>query len=204
MCTYRPLFPRLPERTRLLRLLATHQALANGFFAESTLLGVAVTSSIDLCHPKRAGHLVAQLGAQRLSNHRWIVGVRFGYGVNSRGLIVNCDLDTANVHVPRFTEVVAARAEEMEIYTDSSFHRKEGDLRMAVCERGSRNQRMIVETVLRLLCEVSHSKRMRHRVWEHLTVRIRFLGAVFNLLVQWEGRETAGGRLRLSIAEFNF
>ena len=53
-----------------------------------------------------------------------------------------------------------------------------------------------------MLTVVCHAKRMRHRVWEHLTARISFLVAVFNLLVQWEGRETAGGRLRLSIAEF--
>jgi len=38
---YRPLFPRLPERTRLFRLFATHQDWANRFLAAPTIFGVA-------------------------------------------------------------------------------------------------------------------------------------------------------------------
>src|ERR671934_577378 len=41
---YRTLFPRLPERTRLLRLFVTHQDWTQAFLAEPTVLGGSDTS----------------------------------------------------------------------------------------------------------------------------------------------------------------
>ena len=40
---YRPLFPQLPERTRLFRLLTTHQDWTRAFLAAPTVLGVIDT-----------------------------------------------------------------------------------------------------------------------------------------------------------------
>src|ERR1044071_3741985 len=48
---YRPLFPRLPERTRLFRLLTTHQDWTRAFLAAPTVLGVIDTYGIELIHP---------------------------------------------------------------------------------------------------------------------------------------------------------
>src|SRR3712207_4552062 len=48
---YRAWFPRLPERTRLFRLLATHADWTEYFLAQPTLLGVADTYGIELRHP---------------------------------------------------------------------------------------------------------------------------------------------------------
>src|SRR2546425_8568187 len=45
---YRPLFPRLPERTRLFRLLKTHQDWTQVFLAAPTVLGVIDTYGIEL------------------------------------------------------------------------------------------------------------------------------------------------------------
>ncbi len=42
---YRPLFPRLPERTRLFRLFTTHHAWTQAFLAAPTVLGVIVMSN---------------------------------------------------------------------------------------------------------------------------------------------------------------
>ena len=39
----RPLFPHLPERTRLFRLMAAHQDWTRRFLAKPTLIGVADT-----------------------------------------------------------------------------------------------------------------------------------------------------------------
>src|SRR5215467_5870913 len=52
---YRPLFPRLPERTRLFRLLRTHQDWTRAFLAAPTVLGVIDTYGIELIqlHPRR-------------------------------------------------------------------------------------------------------------------------------------------------------
>ena len=50
---YRPLFPRLPERTRLFRLFKTHQDWTRVFLASPTVLGVIDTYGIELIHPIR-------------------------------------------------------------------------------------------------------------------------------------------------------
>ena len=71
---YRPLFPRLPERTRLFRLLKTHQDWTQVFLAAPTVLGVIDTYGIELIHPMREGRSPQQIGRKGLSNHRWIVG----------------------------------------------------------------------------------------------------------------------------------
>src|SRR5512143_2050733 len=52
---YRPLFPRLPERSRLCRLLRTHRAWTYRFLATPTLLDVIDTYGIELLHPRRYG-----------------------------------------------------------------------------------------------------------------------------------------------------
>ena len=71
---YRPLFPRLPERTRLFRLFTTHQDWTQAFLAAPTVLGVIDTYGIELIHPMREGRSPQQIGRKGLSNHRWIVG----------------------------------------------------------------------------------------------------------------------------------
>src|SRR5712691_6545837 len=50
---YRPLFPRLPERTRLIRLLRTHHDWTQVFLAAPTVLGVIDTYGVELIHPIR-------------------------------------------------------------------------------------------------------------------------------------------------------
>src|SRR5262249_7409212 len=59
---YRPLFPRLPERTRLFRLLKTHQDWTRAFLAAPTVLGVIDTYGIELIHPIREGRSPQQIG----------------------------------------------------------------------------------------------------------------------------------------------
>src|SRR5215510_8033690 len=52
---YRPLFPQVPERTRLARLFKTHTAWTARFLATPTVLGVADTYGIELIHPRQEG-----------------------------------------------------------------------------------------------------------------------------------------------------
>jgi len=52
---YHPLFPRLPERSRLFRLLRTHRDWTSRVLARPTLLGVIDTYGIELLHPRRYG-----------------------------------------------------------------------------------------------------------------------------------------------------
>src|SRR2546421_4298602 len=94
---YRPLFPQLPERTRLFRLLKTHQDWTQIFLAAPTVLGVIDTYGIELIHPMREGHSPQQIGRKGLSNHRWIVGCQLCLLLNQYGLVVAWACDTANV-----------------------------------------------------------------------------------------------------------
>ena len=74
MRDYRPLFPRVPERTRLFRLFMTHQDWTQAFLASPTVLGVIDTYGIELIHPMREGRSPQQIGRKGLSNHRSNLG----------------------------------------------------------------------------------------------------------------------------------
>jgi hypothetical protein len=70
---YRPLFPRLPVRTRLFRLFNTHRHWTQVFMADHSLLGLVDSYGIELIHPRREGRSKAQIGKKGLSNKRWRV-----------------------------------------------------------------------------------------------------------------------------------
>jgi hypothetical protein len=85
---YRPLFPRLPERTRLCRLFSPHQDSPQAFLAAPTVLGVIDTYGIAWSHPIRAGRSPQQLGRKGVSTHRGLVGGKLCLLWNQYGLIV--------------------------------------------------------------------------------------------------------------------
>src|SRR6476659_3657643 len=58
----RPLFPRLPERTRLFRLFTTHHDWTQAFLASPTVLGGIDTYGMELLHPIREGRSPQQSG----------------------------------------------------------------------------------------------------------------------------------------------
>jgi hypothetical protein len=202
---YRALFPHLPDRTRLFRLLAGHQAWTDRFLAQPSLLGVADTYGIELLHPMREGRSPQQIGKKGLSNHRWIVGGKLAFVLNHLGLVVDWACDTANVYDATFHPLIEQFAEEMVVLTDTNFHAKTGDPpNMKVCPRGTWNVRMIVEQVLAMLTTVCHFKKVGHRVWVYFRARLAFLMATFNILVQWHGLQpNEHGFVHLSIAEFS-
>ena len=84
------------ERTRLFRLLTTHQDWTRAFLAAPTVLGVIDTYGIELIHPMREGRSPQQIGSKGLSNHRWIVGGKLCLLLNQWGLIVGWACATAN------------------------------------------------------------------------------------------------------------
>jgi hypothetical protein len=93
----------------------------------------------------------------------------------------------------------------MVVLGDTGFHAAEGDpANLKLCERGEWNQRMLVETVLSMLTQVCHFKKVGHRVWSYFRARLGFTMAAFNLLVQWHGLQPDdNGFVQLSIAEFS-
>ncbi len=156
---WRPLFPKLPERTRLFRLFKTHQDWTDRFLAEPTVLGVADTYGIELLHPYREGRSEKQIGKKGYSNHRWIVGGKLCYVLNQWGLITGWGCATANVYDTTFHPLIRSFENEMFILVDHGFYsKKENPANMKVCKRGSWNVRMLAETVLSMLTTVCHFK----------------------------------------------
>jgi hypothetical protein len=198
---YRPLFPQLPERTRLFRLFKTHQDWTQLFLAAPTVLGVIDTYGIELIHPMREGRSPQQIGRKGLSNHRWIIWIK----MNHYGLVVGWDCATANVADNTFQWLIRQFEECMIVLSDTAFHAAEGDpTNLKLCPRGEWEDRMLVETMLSMLTLVCHFKRVTHRVWAYFQARLAFTMAAFNVLVQWHGfRPNASGFVPLSIAEFS-
>ena len=182
------LFPSLPERTRLFRLLLAHRDWTQRFLAAPTVLGVADSYGIELVHPWRERRNPFPLGEKGLSNHRWIVGAKLAVVLNKWGLVCGWDVDAANVHDSRFHGLIRRFEGDMIVLTDQGFVAASGNpANMKPVKKGTWNDRMLVETFYSMLTVVCHSKKMTHRVWEYFCMRLAFLVALFNLLVQWEG-----------------
>src|SRR5262249_15143766 len=156
---YRPLFPRLPERPRLFRLLTTHQDWTQAFLAAPTVLGVIDTYGIELIHPIREGRSRRQIARNGPSSHRWIVSGQRCLLLNQLGLIVGWGCATANVADNTFQWLIQQVDGQMIVLSDTGFHAAEGDpSNLKLCQRGEWEDRMLVETVLSMLTLVCHLK----------------------------------------------
>jgi hypothetical protein len=202
---WRPLFPALPERTRLLRLLAIHRQGAETCLAAPSVLGVVDSYGIELLPPLREGRSPHQIGRKGKSTHRWLVGGNWCLLLNHLGLVVAWDCAGANAPDSAFHPLFEAFEEEMIGLSDTGFHAKEGDPpNLKLCARGTWNTRMLGETVLSMLTGVCHLKKVAHRTWAAFQTPLAFTLATFNLLVQWHGlKPDPPGMMRLSVAEFS-
>src|SRR6266446_1407999 len=202
---YRPLFPRLPERTRLFRLFMTHHDWTQAFLAAPTVLGVIDTYGIELIHPMREGRSPQHIGRKGLSHHRWIVGGKLCLLLNQYGLVVAWACASANVADNTFQGLMRQFEERMIVLSDTGFHAAEGDpTNLKLCPRGEWQDRMLVETVLSMLTLVCPLKQVMHRGWAYFQARLAFTMAAFNVLVQWHGLQpNTSGFVPLSIAEFS-
>jgi hypothetical protein len=202
---WRQLFPALPERTRLFRLLATPRPWTDECLALPSVWGVVESYGIELLHPMREGRSRQQIGRKGKSHHRGIVGGKLCLLLNHLGLVVAWDCAGANAPDTAFHPMSEIFAEEMSVLSDSAFHAKEGDpANLKLCDRGLWNTRMLVETVLSRLRGVCHLKKVAHRPWATLQTRLAFTLATFTLLVQWHGlKPDAHGFIHLSLAEFS-
>lgn len=93
----RPLFPGLPERTRLFRLFAVHRDWADDYLASPAFFGIADSFGIELIQTRRLGRSPRQIAKRGKCAGRWIAGVKFGLVINARGQICAWDVDTAKI-----------------------------------------------------------------------------------------------------------
>lgn len=202
---HQDMFPGLPHRTRLFRLLRVHQDWCNSFLASPSMLGIIDSYGIELLHPAREGRSLSQIGKKGKSNYRWIVGGKLCVVLNHLGLVAAWDCATANVHDTHFQPLASRFVDTMVVFADMGFHAKIGDPpNLRLCRRGEWNERMLVETVLSMLTQVWHLKKIAHRVWEYFSARLAFTVAAFNIIAGWDGlKPDDKGFVHLSIANFS-
>ena len=201
---YAAWFPQVPERTRLFRLFKPHTPWMTRFLAAPTVLGGADSSGIALGHPLREGRSPHQIGKKGKSNHRWMVGGKRCCVLNPWGVICAWDCATANVSDAHFQPLLAQFANRMSGLTATGFHAKTGDpANMKICQRGTWNVRMLVETVLSMLTTGFHCKKMCHRVWAYFWAHLAWTMAACNILAQWGLEIDEDDVVHLSIAEFS-
>ena len=178
---YDRLFAGLPERTRLQRLLLTHQDWCSVFLAEPTFFTAIDSYGIELLHPIREGRSEQQIGTKGKSNWHWIVGMKLCWLLNDAGQVVNWAWDTANVADKVFLPLVAAYEDETIVLADVGFKNVAGlPNNLKLCARGTWNERMLVETALSLVTMVCHLKKVFHRTRHHFQARLAYVAALFN------------------------
>lgn len=190
------LFPSLPERTRLLRLLDTYCHLADTFLVSvktksSKAVAYLDSFGVEMIHPRREGRSAKQFGKKGKSNHRWIVGLKFCPLLDAKGQIVDWYFDTANVHDSTFHRL-ACENPTLRVLADGGFHKSlanGGDPKnLIICGRGEENGRMLIETVFSLWESALHLKKTSSRVEHHIAALLTYAVAAYNLIINWTGK----------------
>jgi len=175
---------KLPERTRLQRLLKTHQDWCDLLMAEPTFFTVIDTYPIELIFPIREGRSKQQVGKKGKDKGRWSVGIKLCWLLNETCRVVAWDCDTMNVHDQHFHPVVEPFIGQTIVLADYGFRDQEGvPENMKLCKKGTWNERMCVETALSMVTLVCDLKRIRHRVMDYIQARMAYVSAMFNILL---------------------
>jgi hypothetical protein len=200
---YLHLFPALPERSRLFRLMRTHQGWADRFLATPGMLLVSDSLGIELIHPRRQGRSEGQVGEKGKSNGQWYVGVKFCPLLNFDGRICDWDAEGASLYDGDFQRMLSDHPNEPKL-VDNGFHksaRRGGDCEnLIICQRGQRNYRMIVETLFSGWVRVFGMKSITERGWPGIESHLAFACAAWNLVTDMATALFGGDKKSLSTA----
>ncbi len=195
----------LPERTRLQRLLKTHQAWCELLMAEPSFFTVIDTYPIELLFPIRGGRSQRQVGKKGCDKGRWSIGIKLCWLLSETCRVVSWDWATMNVYDKHFHPVLAPFIGQTIVLADFGFRDKNGvPENLKLCKKGTWNERMCVETVLSMVTLVCDLKRIRHRVAAYIQARLAFVSAMFNVLLDlFHQLHPEADPFRMSIAEFS-
>lgn len=201
---YPTLFPGLPERTRLQRLLKTHQAWFERFLVEPSFFTVMDTYPIELLFPIREGRSPSQVGKKGRDKGRWSIGLKLCWLLTTNGRVVAWDWDTLNTPDKAFHHVAQPFEGETIVCVDEGFRSKEGiPPNLKICKKGTWNERMFIETALSMVTVVCDLKRIHHRVSAYITARLACVSAMFNVLLDLSDTLFPNSERRMSICEFS-
>jgi hypothetical protein len=195
----------LPERTRLQRLLQTHQDWCHLLLSKPSFFTVIDSYPIELLFPIREGRSEQQVGKKGRDKGRWSIGIKLCVLLNDVCRVVNWDWDTMNVNDKHFHPVVEPFIGETIALADFGFRDKDGiPENMKICKKGTWNERMCVETVFSMLTLVCDLKRIRHRLSTYIQMRLAYVVAMFNILLDlFHLRYPEVDPCKMSIAEFS-
>lgn len=191
---YRALFPTLPERSRLSRLITQYAAFSADFLGDPSFFVVMDSYPIELLHPRRAGRAKYSLAKKSKDKGRWSVGIKWCCVLNDFGEVVNFGWMPMNRHDQVFYPLASALRGQAVVLADWGYRSADKTNvpdNLKLCKKGSWNERMQVETALSLLTRVMNLKRMDHRREAYLTAHLAYVAAVFNVLLAWS-RELFG------------
>ena len=195
----------LPERTRLQRLLQTHQDWCNLLLSKPTFFTVIDSYPIELLFPIREGRSEQQAGKKGRDKGRWSIGIKFCVLLNDICRVVNWDWATMNVNDKHFHPLVEPFIGQTIALADFGFRDQAGvPENMKICKKGTWNERMCVETVFSMLTLVCDLKRIRHRLSAYIQMRLAYVVAMFNILLDlFHLRHPEADPFKMSIAEFS-
>ena len=202
---YDDLFAGLPDRTRMLRLLKTHQDWHRSLLAEPSFFTVIDSYPIELLFPIRQGRSPQQVGKKGKDKGRWSVGIKLCWLLNERGQVVAWDWDTMNVHDQRFHPLMEQVNDRSIVLADFGFRSVKGiPDNCKLCAKGTWNERMGVETALSMVTVVCGLKHMHHRLRPYIQARLASVVAMFNvLLTLFHHLHPDADPFQMSIAEFS-
>ena len=206
---YSTLFPTLPERSRLSRLITQYAALCADFLGKPSFFVVMDSYPIELIHPKRQGRAKRSLAKKSKDKGRWSVGIKWCCVLNDLGEVVNFGWMPMNCHDQVFYPLAQGLNDQAVVMADWGFRSADKSSipsSLKLCKKGTWNVRMQVETALSLVTRVMHLKHLDHRRETYLTAHLAYVSAVFNLLLAWS-RELFGWKdedaFKMHIASFS-
>jgi hypothetical protein len=202
---YEALFKKLPERSRLQRLLKTHQGRCDRFLEAPTFFTVADSFPIELIFPIREGRSSKQVGKKSRDKGRWSVGVKLCWILNGLGRVVGWQWATMNRPDQDFNSLIETLDEHSITLADLGFRCAQGiPSNLKLCPKGTWNDRMVVETSFSMVTVVCQAKKIYHRVCAYIEAHLAYLVAMFNvLLTLYHQLHPDQPAHKMSIAEFS-
>lgn len=202
---YDALFAGLPERSRLLCLLKTHQAWCDAFLAAPSFFTGIDSYPIELLFPIRQGRSQKQLGKKGRDKGRWSIGIKLCWLLNDEGQVVTWDWAGMNVYDKHFRPLLESFRGRTIVLADLGFRDRNGlPDNLKLCPKGTWNERMVVETALSMVSVVCGLKQLRHRLGDYIEARLAFVAAMFNVLLALHHQlHPEADRFQMSIAEFS-
>lgn len=202
---YTALFPGLPDRTRLLRLLETHQDWCDKCLADPSFFTVIDSYPIELIFPIREGRSKQQVGKKGKDKGRWTIGIKYCWLLNNQGQVVDWGWAPLDTHDQEFHPLIERYDGQTIVLSDFGFISAESvPANLKLCEKGTWNERMRVETALSMVTVVCGLKHIHHRLSQYIEARLSWVSAMFNVLLRVFHRIYPDADLaQMSIAEFS-